>query len=122
MKNAGRQTLAAVRYDQVVSRKTDGQVFHNEPGYWMWDADIGTVMHSLTIPRGVCVLAGGAASPTSTVLEVQASADDDDWGIVQSPFMQDIARTTRFEHRVMLIRRRACVFRDNDGGDLRQDG
>lgn len=101
--NANTQRLAVLRYHQVVSRKSDRKVFHNETGYWMWDAATGVVMHALTIPRGVCVLAGGRAAPGAdgtTVLEVQASCDGKDWGIVQSPFMRDKARTVGFSHTV----------------------
>ena len=59
--NAERQTLAALRYHQVVSRKRDEKVFHNESGYWMWDAEQCIVMQALSIPRGVCLIAGGQA-------------------------------------------------------------
>lgn len=102
--NAGKQVLAFLRYHQVVSRKVDQQAFHNETGYWMWDAEAGVVMHSLTIPRGVCVLAGGKVSGKTgsgpVVLEVQAALGDKDWGILQSPFMRDKARTTGFKHKI----------------------
>ncbi len=33
--NAELQVLAAVRYHQVISRKSNDQVFHNETGYWL---------------------------------------------------------------------------------------
>jgi len=100
--NAGKQTLAVLRYHQIVTRKSDGQVFHNETGYWSYDAATGTVMHSLTIPRGLALLAGGQYQPggDSVVLEVKAKAGDADWGIAQSPFMRDNAKTTAFEHRI----------------------
>ena len=60
--NAETQNLSAVHYHQIVRRKSDGEVFHNETGYWMWDSEAETVMHSLAIPRAVCVLAGGKYS------------------------------------------------------------
>ena len=44
--NAKAQNLAALHYQQIVQRKEDGEVFHHENGYWMWDADTRTVMHS----------------------------------------------------------------------------
>jgi hypothetical protein len=57
--NAESQTLAAIHYRQIVQRKSNDKVFHDETGYWMWDAQAGIIMHSLTIPRAVSVLAGG---------------------------------------------------------------
>ena len=101
--NAEAQVLAIVPYRQVVSRKSTGEVFHHELGYWLWDRATGVVMHSLQIPRAVGLLAGGTATALadgSTVLDVHATDGDPDWGIVQSPFMRDNARTTAFSHRI----------------------
>ena len=102
--NGGEQVLAALRYHQVVSRKSDRKVFHNETGYWCWDAAAGVVMHSLTIPRGLCVLAGGKAElpvdGSHITLDVAATETDDEWRIIQSPFMREKARTTEFRHHL----------------------
>lgn len=59
--NAESQRLVVARYQQIVRRKSTDKVFHDQTGYWMWDADAGAVMQSLTIPRAVCVLAGGVS-------------------------------------------------------------
>lgn len=103
--NAESQTLAVVRYQQIVSRRSNGEVFHDQTGYWMWDAAQGVVAQSIAIPRAVCVLAGGrwAATGGSAVeISVAARLGDPDWGIVQSPFMRDNASTTAFEHTLKL--------------------
>jgi hypothetical protein len=108
--NAESQHLAVLRYHQVVRRNADNEVFHNETGYWIWDAERQTVMQTLTIPRGVSLIAGGTyhgdasntdIHPDSGVeLDVGAIADDADGGIVQSPFMRDNAKTRSFSHHV----------------------
>ena len=95
--NAERQTLAVVRYHQLVSRKSNDEVFHNESGYWMWDGDSGVVMQTLTIPRGVSLVAGGAADDSGAIT-VRAGLGDPDWPIAQAPFMRDHASTTAFTH------------------------
>ena len=105
--NAESQVLAAVHYRQVVRRKSDNEVFHDETGYWMWDKQAGVVMHSLNIPRAVSLLAGGThngqkEADGSTVLEVSADLNNKDWQIIQSPFMRDNARTTEFRHRISI--------------------
>jgi hypothetical protein len=103
--NAESQTLAIVRYHQVVKRKSNDEVFHDEIGYWLWDAATLVVAHSLAIPRGVTLVAGGSytgdLNADSVELEVRA-ADGEEWGISQSPFMRDKARTVEFRHRVTL--------------------
>lgn len=99
--NAEKQTLAVVRYHQVVKRLSNDEIFHDEVGYWMWDAAEKVVMHSLTIPRAVAVLAGGhhdGDATTSVKLSVSAKLGDADWGIIQSPFMRDNAKTVAFQH------------------------
>lgn len=103
--NAESQLLAVLHYRQIVQRKSNDEIFHDETGYWMWDKKAGIVMHSLTIPRAVSVLAGGTHDGEkdengTIMLEVAAGLDDEDWQIIQSPFMRDHARTTAFRHRI----------------------
>ena len=103
--NAETQTLAALRYHQVVTRKSDNQVFHNETGYYSWDAASRTISQSLTIPRALALLAGGSFTGDTAgevVIEVAAKLGDADWGIVQSPFMRDNAKTVAFEHKLVV--------------------
>ncbi len=105
VENAESQVLAVLRYQQIVRRKSNDKVFHDQTGYWTWDAEAGVIVQSLTIPRAVCLLAGGvhsgAEDPAGTVrLAVQAELGDPDWGILQSPFMREKARTLKFNHEV----------------------
>ncbi len=108
-KNAETQVLAVVRYLQRVSRQSDQAVFHDQTGYWIWDASNNTIIHSFTIPRGVCVLAGGEFNNTQLKgdvinLTVSAAKGHKDWGIIQSPFMQQKARTVSFEQQFTISR------------------
>jgi len=98
--NAEEQVLAVVRYHQIVSRISTGKVFHDQVGFWLWEATTGTIMQTLTIPRGVTLLAGGRAIVNNgrTTLRVKAKEGSADWGIIQSPFMQKKARTLEFRH------------------------
>lgn len=105
--NAESQHLAALHYRQIVRRKSTGEIFHDETGYWMWDAAAKLVMHSLLIPRAVGVLAGGTYHPSSdkggiVTMEVAAKHDDPSWNIIQSPFMKEKARTLEFSHKVQV--------------------
>jgi len=114
-KNAESQVLLVVRYLQIVRRKSDDAVFHDQTGYWMWDAATGVVAQSLTIPRAVCVLAGGKHSGPvdpgkSVTLKVHAKLGDPDWGVVQSPFMRDNASTLEFTHELTVDGDRLSYF------------
>ncbi len=103
--NAEKQTLTMLRYHQVVSRKSNDEIFHNETGYWMWDKADGTIMQSFSIPRGVAVLAGGNCPAPEDInaeitLSVKAVTGDLTFGVLQSPFMEANAKTTGFTHDV----------------------
>lgn len=105
--NAQQQFLVVLRYHQVVRRKSNDKVFHNESGYWSWDRSSGVLMQTLAIPRGVALVAGGEYPARDVyegeiVLEVRAALGDPDWPVAQSPFMRDKASTVAFSHRITL--------------------
>jgi len=37
--NAEQQVLTVIHYRQVVQRKSNGKIFHDQTGYWMWEAE-----------------------------------------------------------------------------------
>ncbi len=99
--NAGTQKLAVISYHQEVFRADDGSKFHDQIGYWIWDKAADTVMHTISIPRAVTLVAGGEVksseyNATSAQFEV-GSEEGGDWGIAQSPFMQNNAKTTAYK-------------------------
>ena len=102
--NAEQQELAAVKYHHVVRKQENGHIFHDQIGHWLYEAETGLVMHSLTIPRGLCVLAGGTVNKngSETVFEVKAEQGSETFGIIQSPFMLEKAKTNSF-HMIMSV-------------------
>ncbi len=97
--NAGERTLMVLTYKQIVSRISDGKVFHHQIGYWYWDKSNNDILYSLNIPRAVSVLARGRAQSKGNRHEfnVQASAHDKNYGIIESAFMTAKASTRGFE-------------------------
>lgn len=107
LSNAESQVLSVVYYRQIVKRKSNDEVFHDQTGYWLWDPREKVVMHTLTIPRAVSLVAGGnhngeKDADGNIVMEVVAGIENKDWGIVQSPFMQKNAKTTDFTIKVIV--------------------
>ncbi len=100
--NAEEQQLVSLMYHHVVRKQDSGKIFHEQIGHWLYEPATDVVMHSLSIPRGVCLLAGGhlQQSGDESVFDVKASADSDSYGIVQSPFMLDRAKTKAFQLRM----------------------
>lgn len=107
LENAQIQTLAVLYYRRIVKRKSNDEVFHDETGYWMWDAKEKTIIHSLSIPRAVTLLAGAQFENETDAngdltIEVQSSISDKDWNIVQSPFMKKNAKTTSYHQKIVV--------------------
>ncbi|WP_094752083.1 heme-binding beta-barrel domain-containing protein [Psychromonas sp. CD1] len=103
--NAEEQCLSAVHYIQQVCRISNNKVIHRETGYWMWGTKDNSVMHSLTIPRGMCVLAGGNViknQENMLVFDVQACIEKGDWQLIQSPFMLKKAKMTHYAQQLTL--------------------
>ncbi len=103
--NANEQKLVIVIYRQVVTRKADNKVFHHQIGYWNWDPKSGQLSQSLTIPRSFAALAGGTFAPRdkyegALTFEVKSELGHADWGIVQSPYLRDKAKTLSFSHKL----------------------
>ncbi len=102
--NAEEQRLIVLSYEQIVRRKSNDKVFHHQVGHWMWDPATNEIMQSLSIPRGVCCLAGGVAAKdfaeaSAVTLEVTSTLGDKRYGVVESPFMAAKASTLAYTHR-----------------------
>jgi hypothetical protein len=105
--NAEEQVLAVLHYRRIVKRKSNDEIFHDETGYWMWDDNAKVIMHSLTIPRAVSLLAGAIFDEKNyeknkLTIEVSAGIDNENWGIIQSPFMKEKALTTSYHQKLVI--------------------
>ena len=96
--NAEEQNLVSVRYHHVVRKLENGRIFHDQIGHWIYEKSTNAIMHSLSIPRAVCLLAGGTYQEENGVslFNVEARAGSQTYGIVQSPFMLEKATTKAF--------------------------
>jgi len=97
--NAEEQELVAIRYHHIVRKRENGLIFHDQIGHWIYEHDTGIIMHSLSIPRAVCLLAGGQYEEKDGegVFIVEAKQGSETFGVVQSPFMLNKAKTTAFK-------------------------
>lgn len=102
--NAEEERLSAVHYTQKVKRISNNKIIHQETGYWMWQQGTDKVMHSLTIPRGICVLAGGTSSQqeNTTIFSVAASLDNEQCPIIQSCFLVQKAKTKSYKQQLQV--------------------
>ena len=98
----GPQIYYGLRYHTHIVKPGEVETYHDQVGYWLWEPATGTVMHSLTIPRGQVVLAGGEAKADAVEFEVFAKRGETVYGICSAPFLEHAFRTDAFRMRVSI--------------------
>ncbi len=97
----GPQLFYGLRYHTHINEVGKPETFHDQVGYWLWEPATNTIVHTLTIPRGQVVVAGGSAAPDATEFEVSAAVGSPVYGISAVPFIDRGFRTTSFRIRVV---------------------
>ena len=96
----GPQLLYGLRYHTHVVKPEQVKTYHDQVGYWLWEPATGTIVHTLTIPRGQIVMASGKAAADARQFEVRATADAPNFGIRSLPFLDYGFRTVEFRMQV----------------------
>ena len=91
------QILGALRYSTTAWRLGESDPFHEEVGYWLWDAARNELMRSFMVPRGVVILAGGTVEPQAKTFSLVAELGSPTYGICSNRFLHDEFRTVRYE-------------------------
>ncbi len=94
------QALFGLRYSRTAWRLEAENAFHEELGYWLWDAASKQVFRCFTIPRGITIIAGGTVEPDATLFELAADVGSETYGICANPFLFEEFKTVRYEVRV----------------------
>ncbi|ASM75869.1 hypothetical protein VITFI_CDS0090 [Vitreoscilla filiformis] len=92
----GPQLLYGLRYHTHITKPGQVKTYHEQVGYWLWEPATGTVMHTLSIPRGVVAMAAGTASPDADTFELHATQGLDTWGVCSAPFLDQAFKTEAF--------------------------
>jgi hypothetical protein len=96
----GPQLLYGLRYHTHIVKPEQVKTYHEQVGYWLWEPATGSVVHTLTIPRGMTVMASGRAAADARAFELVATQGAEDWGICSSPFLLHAFRTVEFRIKV----------------------
>jgi hypothetical protein len=131
------QRLYGLRYSMTAYPLGEDDAFHEELGYWLWDAAEGQIMRSVLVPRGVSILAGGDAEPTDRGFSLAAVVGSPIYGISSNPFLDRAFKTVRYELDVtiqdadsfayrqdthLLLKDRSDVFHHRDSNTLNKVG
>jgi len=129
------QKLFGLRYNTTAWRIGAPDPFHEEVGYWMWDAASELVIRCFMPPRGMTVLAGGNAKADAREFSLEAKAGSETFGICSSPFLHAEFKTVRYtllvkvldddslyydEHTWLQIKGQSELFDHQDENTLRR--
>lgn len=92
----GPQLLYGLRYHVHITKPDQLKTYHEQVGYWLWEPATGTVILTLTIPRGVNVMAAGHAAADARNFKLVATQGLEDWGICSTPFLNRAFKTIEF--------------------------
>ena len=129
----GPQLLYGLRYHTHIVKPEQKKTYHDQVGYWLWEPATGSIIHTLTIPRGQVVMAHGKAAADAKTFEVVATRESDFFGIRSSPFLEYAFKTVEFritvtsnpdgtwsyeEDTVLMIKGKAEPFHHTDRNTL----
>jgi hypothetical protein len=90
------QTLFGLRYATTAWRIGEPDPFHEELGYWMWDAKSEQVMRCFLIPRGMTILAGGTVKADAKRIQIAAKLGSQTYGICSNQFLDREFQTVAY--------------------------
>ena len=96
----GPQLLYGLRYHTHITKPEQAKTYHEQVGYWLWEPATGTVIHTLTIPRGMVLMASGKAKADDTSFELTANHADPSFGIRSAPYLDYAFKTNEFRIKV----------------------
>jgi hypothetical protein len=98
----GPQLYYGLRYHTRIVKPDEVETFHDQVGYWLWEPATGTVLQTLTIPRGQIALAIGTAHADAKTFELVAKRGSELNGICSNPFLEYAFRTIEYRIRVTI--------------------
>jgi hypothetical protein len=92
----GPQLLYGLRYHTHNTKPDQVKTYHEQVGYWLWEKETATVIHTLTIPRGLVAMASGHATEDAAQFELKATKGLSTWGLCSAPFLDHAFKTIAF--------------------------
>lgn len=93
----GPQLFYGLRYHQHVNTREEEISFHDQVGYWLYEALTGLILQTLAIPRGQIAIASGYAEPDARRLVVKAARGETEYGICSTSFLDLAFRTDAYQ-------------------------
>ena len=68
----GPQLFYGLRYHTHILKPDEAETLHDQVGYWLWEPATGTVIQTLSIPRGQTAMAVGQAAADAKSFRLEA--------------------------------------------------
>jgi hypothetical protein len=98
----GPQLFYGLRYHQHVVTPDEAGTYHDQTGYWLWEPATGTIIQTLSIPRGQIAMAVGRATKDATHFELLAQRGETTFGICSNPFLEEAFKTLAYRIAVTI--------------------
>jgi hypothetical protein len=98
----GPQYYYGLRYHIHIVKPGEVETFHDQVGYWLWEPRTGTIVQTLSLPRGQTAMAIGHAAPDATSFELTAARGSTVNGICSNPFLEENFRTMEYRVKVTI--------------------
>ncbi|HET8900280.1 MAG TPA: heme-binding beta-barrel domain-containing protein [Rhodanobacteraceae bacterium] len=92
----GPQLYYGLRYHTHIVKPGEVLTLHDQVGYWLWEPATGTLIQTLSIPRGQTALAIGHAAADAREFQLEAVRGATSNGISSNPFLEHAFRTDRY--------------------------
>lgn len=93
----GPQLFYGLRYHVHINTPEEDIAFHDQVGYWLYEAATGLILQTLAIPRGQIAIAAGHAAPDAKRLVVKAERGQTEYGICSTTFLELAFRTDAYQ-------------------------
>ena len=93
----GPQLFYGLRYHVHINTREEDITFHDQVGYWLYEAATGLILQTLAIPRGQIAIAAGHAKPDDRKLVVKAERGQTEYGICSTTFLDLAFRTDSYQ-------------------------
>jgi hypothetical protein len=91
----GPQLYYGLRYHTHITRPGEIETFHDQVGYWLWEPATGSIVLTLSLPRGQAAMLMGKAAKDAKSFRVEAVRGEPTNGIISNPFLEYAFRTMR---------------------------
>ena len=92
----GPQLYYGLRYHTRIVKPGDVETYHDQVGYWLWEPATGTIIQTLTIPRGQAAMAMGKTTADARQFTLKAERGSTVNGIISNPFLEQNFRTDSY--------------------------